>query len=156
MSKIEKGQRQVGLDELIPLALALGVSPLRLLLPPHGEDEVELAEVDGEAVAVPWQHVWRWATGEQPLDHPALPPAFERHPAQFVHDNRPFEGTTANELARWMAARSVPPFHARVFAEEGGQPRAWIRYGSGSGELDEDEAELFRMAGDEEDVDDGR
>jgi len=64
LSKIEQGDRRVDVDDLVALALALDVSPNRLLLPgAAGDDPMELS---GEATASE-EAVWRWATGETPL-----------------------------------------------------------------------------------------
>lgn len=64
VSKIEAGQRRVDVDDLVALAVALGVNPSRLLLPPAADDrEVKITP----AVAVPGWVAWRWADGRSPL-----------------------------------------------------------------------------------------
>lgn len=64
LGKIETGHRRVDVDDLMALAIVLGVSPLRLMLPPVGHDGVRLtAEVSSS-----WELAWSWAAGE------ALPP----------------------------------------------------------------------------------
>jgi transcriptional regulator with XRE-family HTH domain len=69
LSRLEKGERRVDADDLVVLALALGVTPNRLLLPdvdPLAEGESRLTpSVAGDPVSL-----WEWAQGEQ---HPALP-----------------------------------------------------------------------------------
>ena len=64
LSKIEQGDRRVDVDDLIALAVALGVNSSRLLLPDAaGEEPIELtATVDRPAWAV-----WQWADGYAPL-----------------------------------------------------------------------------------------
>jgi transcriptional regulator with XRE-family HTH domain len=67
ISKIEQGQRRVDTDELIALAIALGVTPSSLLLPPVADDSpAELAAT----VNVPSSKAWRWADGQEPLKDP--------------------------------------------------------------------------------------
>jgi 8-oxo-dGTP pyrophosphatase MutT (NUDIX family)/transcriptional regulator with XRE-family HTH domain len=65
LSRIEKGNRRVDADDLVALALALGVNPTALLLPrdvpPDGR--VRLTEdVDASA-----RDAWNWADGRWPL-----------------------------------------------------------------------------------------
>lgn len=68
VSKIERGERQVSVDDLVALAIALDVSPNRLLLTPtSGEERVELTRDSGATA----ETVWRWATGEHAL--PVVP-----------------------------------------------------------------------------------
>lgn len=64
VSKIESGGRSVDVDDLVALALALGVNPSRLLLPdPVGEERVSLAP----SVTADGWHAWLWADGLAPL-----------------------------------------------------------------------------------------
>lgn len=67
ITKIEKEQRRVDVDDLVALALALETRPDALLLPPTiAMDEVEL--VEGKTVTA--FDAWRWANGARPLDLP--------------------------------------------------------------------------------------
>jgi transcriptional regulator with XRE-family HTH domain len=66
VSKIERGERQVTVDELMTLALVLGVNPNALLLPATAEGDVELTG----GPARPAGDVWEWAEGNRPLDLP--------------------------------------------------------------------------------------
>ncbi|PPF41331.1 XRE family transcriptional regulator [Rathayibacter sp. AY1A2] len=61
IGKIELGLRRVEVDDLMVLALALGVSPLSLLLPDtrRPEENVQISGANGRADVV-----WRWALGE--------------------------------------------------------------------------------------------
>ncbi|WP_308217747.1 helix-turn-helix domain-containing protein [Streptantibioticus silvisoli] len=62
VSKIERGDRRVDVDDLVALALALNVSPLSLLLPAESGDEpVELT--DGFQVTA--RTAWHWAEGQR-------------------------------------------------------------------------------------------
>jgi len=76
LSKVERGKRGIDVDDLVALALALDVSPLRLLLTPGaGEDQVALTAQIGTSE----RRAWEWATGEIPLDVPEVP---------FIHSGR--------------------------------------------------------------------
>ena len=60
ISKIERGERRIDVDDLVALALAFNVSPLTLLLPPASSEEaVELTE----NVAVTSATAWAWGAG---------------------------------------------------------------------------------------------
>jgi transcriptional regulator with XRE-family HTH domain len=66
LSKIESGDRRVDTDDLVALALALDVTPNRLLLPGRSETEAEVELTAGaRPVALPWNLAWRWACGEE-------------------------------------------------------------------------------------------
>jgi transcriptional regulator with XRE-family HTH domain len=110
LSKIETGERRVDVDDLVALALALGVSPARLLLPgregpvvepPDGIDEDFLHRPRAEPVALtpdlslPWRSAWDWASGEEPML------GIDRH-GDWEAENRPQGRTspTAGELQR--------------------------------------------------------
>ncbi|SEF37695.1 Helix-turn-helix domain-containing protein [Amycolatopsis pretoriensis] len=87
LSRIEKGQRRVDVDDLVALALALGVSPNHLLLPAQpGQDLVKLAP----DVTMTAGSAWRWATRDAPV-----PPA-DSFFISYSHE----DGT---EHARWIA-----------------------------------------------------
>ena len=74
ITKIEKGGRRVDVDDLIALALALEVTPNRLLLPetvpestlPPGKQPQRDVSLTPH-VTVTAQQAWRWASGEAPL-----------------------------------------------------------------------------------------
>ncbi len=64
VSKVERGKRGVDVDDLVALALALNVSPLRLLLTPDASDDrISLTP----KVSVPKRDAWQWASGEHQL-----------------------------------------------------------------------------------------
>lgn len=84
--KAEHGDRRVDADDLIGLALALGVTPNRLLLSAdHNSEPIDLApEVETTASGA-----WRWASGEhviRPGAHGAPP---VREVLAFMVENRP-------------------------------------------------------------------
>lgn len=63
LSKIEKLDRRVDVDDLVVLAAALGVSPAVLLLPDE-DGPVALAE---KLTAEDLRTAWEWVYGEQPF-----------------------------------------------------------------------------------------
>lgn len=117
------------------LALALEVSPLRLLMPRESVDQVALTDER----LVSWQEAWRWAAGEQPLlgDSVPLP---DRRVAQFIEENRPFENAhPVRELSRWLLSRTpIVPFQASVTADQQGRAKARITWGGGDEEAVDD------------------
>ncbi|MFJ3719070.1 helix-turn-helix domain-containing protein [Streptomyces sp. NPDC090057] len=65
LAKLEKQQRQVTVDDLVALAVALGVNPSALLFPVTLEPEDDV-EVTGGGVNRA-ETVWSWADGHGPL-----------------------------------------------------------------------------------------
>ncbi|WP_199564903.1 helix-turn-helix domain-containing protein [Spongiactinospora rosea] len=97
--KIEQGQRRVDSDELVALALALDVSPNRLLLPGTAGTAAGV-ELTPEVSSPTEDAAWRWATGEYclfPLDAPT--PAADV--IRFMAENRPH---VTSDLHRLEAA----------------------------------------------------
>ncbi|MET9494290.1 helix-turn-helix transcriptional regulator [Streptomyces sp. NPDC006552] len=66
VSKIERGERQVTVDDLFALAYALQVNPNALLLPPTAEGQVDVTAAGALDASVAWD----WAEGERPLNLP--------------------------------------------------------------------------------------
>ncbi len=88
LSRIEKGRRRVDVDDLVALALALGVSPNDLLLSADpGPELVALAP----RITMTAGSAWRWATREAPeqLAH-----------SLFVS----YSHADGTENARWLAS----------------------------------------------------
>jgi transcriptional regulator with XRE-family HTH domain len=92
VSKTEAADRRIDVDDLVALAIALGTTPNRLLLP-GSAGEGELVALTPE-VQVSALDAWKWATGEGPL------PAGEALPGEqmligddterlFVRENQP-------------------------------------------------------------------
>jgi len=69
ITKIEQGERRVDADDLVALAIALNVTPNRLLLPDHAsQDPNEVGEVFlAPKISAPEWVAWSWAMGEEPL-----------------------------------------------------------------------------------------
>lgn len=121
--KIEDGSRRVDVDDLVALALALNVTPNRLLLPPEaGTDKgVDLTP----AVTAPTEDAaWRWAVGEYalfPLDAPT--PAGDV--VRFMAANRPHASTNLSVLEQEIAKhlKDLKPIaRAARAAEQAGVP----------------------------------
>lgn len=119
VSKTEKQDRRMDVDDLVAFAVALGVTPNRLLLPASIRDD-EPVELLPE-VRVSAMDAWKWATGDEPLPNGAAPGSlqilirddFER---LFGRENRPHDRPAAHfhnvghderdhpELVRMIAA----------------------------------------------------
>lgn len=64
VAKVEAGDRRVDVDDLSAFAVALNVSPARLLVPDvHEDDEVRMVP----GLAVPGWSAWAWANGRHSL-----------------------------------------------------------------------------------------
>jgi transcriptional regulator with XRE-family HTH domain len=99
LSRLERGERRVDVDDLVALALALDTTPNRLLLP--WLDAADVAD-DGTltlAVSRDPQELWAWATGERALGRPAASAAATR---EFRGDEVVFNRT--NQPHHWRAA----------------------------------------------------
>ena len=98
LSRIEKGTRRVDADDLVGLALALGVNPAALLLPRDSGplDEIELTS----AVRATARSAWEWSNGNFPLVVADADPVTWREIADFETHARPVwhEGSS---LAKW-------------------------------------------------------
>ncbi len=118
--RIESGERRVTPDDLVALALALGVSPVTLLMPAADEptDEVEVTGSDG---LLPAYAAWSWLIGETSLefrsgDNQHLGQVFQRQarpkwvPLSGVGRLRTIEGTDMahlDSIAQKAAADAV-------------------------------------------------
>jgi transcriptional regulator with XRE-family HTH domain len=90
ITKIETGVRGVYAEEVVSIALALGVSPNQLLMP-----EVRpLTNIDASAELTPSHsatiaHQWAWADGDYPLATVDTGPLST---AEFIHASKPQYG----------------------------------------------------------------
>lgn len=92
ISEIERGARRVDVDDLTTLAVALGVSPAALLMPPATDPIDDMIELSG----IKLEHagtVWNWLTAQDPLD------------ASFVPEQR-----DEFEIEQWRR-RTTPPWN---------------------------------------------
>jgi transcriptional regulator with XRE-family HTH domain len=88
--RIEDGQRRVDADDLVALALALGVSPTSLLMPDVDNVDDEIT-ITGLPESVSAGRAYSWFGGKVPIT------AAETHWASFVLHGRPrWEGSQAN------------------------------------------------------------
>jgi len=94
LSKIEQGDRRIDVDDLVALAIALGATPNRLLLPGDvgDQDSDPVVELAAGISATPLA-AWRWASGDLPL--PPQPWEPSRAPSARTQDfrerNRPHD-----------------------------------------------------------------
>lgn len=79
LSKIESHDRGVDVDDLVALAVALGVNPSRLLLPFAAWEEDVRVTPD---MSVPAWAAWQWADGSNPL------PTLSREDGYNTEDDR--------------------------------------------------------------------
>jgi transcriptional regulator with XRE-family HTH domain len=63
LRRIESADRRIDADDLVALAVVLGVNPSAILLPPHGHGHIEVTG----AGSVPTDRAWAWADGHGPL-----------------------------------------------------------------------------------------
>lgn len=66
LRRIESGERRVDADDLMALAVALGVSPISLLMPATDTNN-DLVQVTGVADDVEARRLWRWLQAEAQL-----------------------------------------------------------------------------------------
>ncbi|MEU7913456.1 helix-turn-helix domain-containing protein [Microbispora bryophytorum] len=118
ITKIEKGDRRVDVDDLVALATVLGVSPVALLLPEAGgRERVQLTQKLGT-----WAKIaWRWMHGELPLYDPEEEVSESRDEWQesikkFIRENRPYEDSAdlAMEAARFVRVRVGAPYSLTI------------------------------------------
>lgn len=85
ISKVERCERRIDVDDLVAFALALDVSPLVLLLPRKGTGQE--ATPLTEQVEVSAANAWEWADGAKPLMRSENDPY--GHLLRFRLDSRP-------------------------------------------------------------------
>jgi transcriptional regulator with XRE-family HTH domain len=92
LRRIESGERRVDADDLVALALALGVTPITLLMP-YTETEDTRVEVTGLREPVRDTTLWQWLQAELPISgdvggdsvHRWLSFTLATHPIWMVH-----------------------------------------------------------------------
>ena len=95
ITKTEQGTRRVDVDDLVPIALSLGVTPNTLLLPPVGYLGASDSHLLTPAVSGSAEELWQWAQGEKPLSLPvpgsgAWLGGPEHRDLMFAVRNRPY------------------------------------------------------------------
>lgn len=110
LSRLELGQRRVDVDDLMALALALDVTPLRLLL---------TATADADPVFVTprtdpsTREAWEWATGERP---PGVAPLFSTSSRRSGEDLLRWRRENTPHRDREVMSLSDQMEHAGVLA----------------------------------------
>jgi transcriptional regulator with XRE-family HTH domain len=102
--RIEEGKRRVSPDDLVALALALGVSPLALMLPTEASQIVPNDEVYTAS------EIWDWATGRRALSGDQL---------DFVRASNPLDWPRMAELIEHLRIGDKPDLAAGVLASRG-------------------------------------
>lgn len=64
--RIEEGNRRVDVDDLVALAIALGVSPATLLMPAHEAADSPVSVTGAESL-VTARSAWYWLAGQDPI-----------------------------------------------------------------------------------------
>lgn len=113
VSRLERGERRTDVDDLLALAVALGVNPSALLLPRHVPPGtvVELTP----ACRVPAGDAWAWADGSRPLPAEGdedTGRAWERA-ADFQRHARPDGGTAGRPLQVPVMLAAIDDLMAR-------------------------------------------
>ncbi|MCG3040263.1 helix-turn-helix transcriptional regulator [Streptomyces sp. S1A] len=114
ISKTEKRERRVDVDDLVAFAAALNVTPAALLLPHR--DQGGPIEVAGQPM--PWGRAWRWMHGEAPLPGSEAEDDFGVF-MTWLTTNRPY--LTREEVARFIGP-AVPTSDADWDVDTG---RVW-------------------------------
>lgn len=125
LSRLETGGRRVDVDDLVALALALGVTPARLLLPGNADDEgIALTSTVRCSAA----EAWHWSAGARPLPRPGEPFDVDRA-GNFAQENAPHvprDEWTSAELAKHQDVL-VPFADAARAAASAGVPWVTLR-----------------------------
>ncbi|MFC9838955.1 helix-turn-helix domain-containing protein [Rhodococcus sp. NPDC127530] len=105
LSRIESQARRIDADDLVALALALGVSPLALLLPHDYEQTAQLTE---NGTRYPAAQLWEWGSGRRPLSGDIV---------TFMRDSNPARFRQLTEQAADAAPDSDPEAAAVILAD---------------------------------------
>lgn len=115
----EAGSRRLDVDDLVALALVLGVTPNRLLLPEADPGE-DIALTDETVLS--FVEAWKWATGE------AFPASLDGDHRHFRDESRPHEEELSMDVVdeltddQWAAIARVADAISEVTADS---PLAW-------------------------------
>jgi transcriptional regulator with XRE-family HTH domain len=104
LRKIENEERRVDADDLMALALALGVHPNALLLPPT-KDPSHLVTVTGAGTRSAMD-IWMWAEGSAPIIYADVPDHVpERQRAEYAE--AAFKTNASPEMQDWTKDPNV-------------------------------------------------
>lgn len=110
VSKVERGERRIDVDDLVAFALALNVSPLALLLPPHEAGNPYVPLTDG--IDATLSEAWDWATGVRALpDSPGERASQEKQEAYELLSH----SQEQRYVKRKPAGRAVDVLHDEVY-----------------------------------------
>lgn len=117
ITKIEKGQRRVDIDDAVALAIALRVNLTTLVLPYTTKGTAQLTET----TTIGASEAWDWADGKRPLRVPADDDGsalvdFQRHARPLNRRSWPVT-TPAGMLAAASETRSASPEKMRELRE---------------------------------------
>ena len=90
LRRIEEGNRNVTVDDLMAFAIVFGVSPLTLLMPEDGSAWMT-TRITGYPHEIGDNVAWLWARGDEPLELPEVGDTVEnrRSCIDFKGDSRP-------------------------------------------------------------------
>ncbi len=132
ITKTEKGDRRVDVDDLVALALALGVTPNTLLLPQIDYlGAPDFHQLTPEAIGTA-EELWQWAQGERPPlilapdanswlgngEHPMTGFAIRNRPYLTAPRPPKAENAEADAALRELTSAVVKALHAGVAATE--------------------------------------
>ena len=98
LRRIEEGNRNVTVDDLMAFAIVFGVSPLTLLMPEYASRDIT-TRITGYPDQVGANVAWLWARGDEPLEVP--------------QDSASSDHTQSDRAIALFQLRSVPPIDPR-------------------------------------------
>jgi transcriptional regulator with XRE-family HTH domain len=113
INEIENGARRVDVDDLLALAVALGVNPNALLMPDRVGDDFDV-EMSGAGM-VNSSRAWRWARGHSPIsddepdpgESPSLPSDIASFRMRIEPRVLPPRLVVTNERQQWINDQTV-------------------------------------------------
>ncbi|MGW4033095.1 helix-turn-helix domain-containing protein [Streptomyces sp. NPDC004838] len=130
ITRMEKGERMVNSDDLVALAVALGVSPSALLLPVDVEPDAQV-EITG-STPVSASSAWHWMEGGGPLKLPTR----QEGESGISSGRRLYQATMEYRLygrPHWLVEwededrAKVQDLIAEQYEREGGEPGPFTR-----------------------------
>lgn len=114
LRRIEEGNRNVTVDDLMAFAIVFGVSPLTLLLPDDGSSWMT-TRITGYPHEIGDNVAWLWARGDEPLELPEVGKTVENHRTclDFIGDARPESIDKRGVSAEWDAFATDDKDHTR-------------------------------------------
>lgn len=136
ITKIEKGERKVDVDDLLALAAVLRVNPGALLLPPVADKS--MTEITAIGTVPSWK-AWRWMDGREPISEPfdedeladfqlvGRPRGKRRYhrPGERTRDELAAQRARSAEIASRLYPTDVPAQNAFLEREAKLDPEAW-------------------------------